>query len=162
MSEPRRESAAVREPQNGFIWLIRAHDHIWNDKGWPVYLRVEICQQLQCLWIANLVVAPLTPKPPQGIDAPNCAHKQLKNQMVGEQLWYACECGQKFRIEAWDGKVSVLAPLDPRKDLAALDELAKEWRAREGFAGCEGEASVYPALAADLEQRLAEMRGAKR
>lgn len=52
---------------------------------------------------------------------PNCAHKQLKKQMVGEQLWYACECGQKFRIEAWDGKVSVLAPPDPRKDLAGPD-----------------------------------------
>ena len=53
MSE-RRESAAIRAPQNGYIWLIRAHDHIWNDNGWPVHLRVEVCKELQSLWIANL------------------------------------------------------------------------------------------------------------
>jgi hypothetical protein len=53
MSE-RHESAAVRAPQNGFVWLIRVHDHIWNDGGWPVYLRVKICQELQALWIVNL------------------------------------------------------------------------------------------------------------
>ena len=42
----------------------------------------------------------------------------------------------------------------------ALRELLKEWRGRERFAGCEGEASVYPALANELESVLGEARAA--
>lgn len=84
---------------------------------------------------------------------PNCAHKQLKKQMVGEQLWYACECGQKFRIEAWDGKVSVLAPPDPRKDLAALEN-AIGW--------AESGKVPVKAVVDSWREALAEMRGAKR
>lgn len=39
-----------------------------------------------------------------------CAHKELNKQIVGEQVWYACECGQKFHVEKYDGKVTVLEP----------------------------------------------------
>jgi hypothetical protein len=106
-----------------------------------------------------------------------CPHKQLKKQMVGEQVWYICECGQKFRIEAWDGKVSVLALPDPRKDLAALEELVASWRSRADLntkaakgviamattkAALQEAAKTLIECAARLEQRLAEMRGAKR
>ena len=26
--------------------LIRAHDHVWQDKGWPFYVRYQVCQLL--------------------------------------------------------------------------------------------------------------------
>lgn len=42
----------------------------------------------------------------------DCAHKYLKKQLVGGQVWYVCECGQKFRAEPWDGRVSVTKPCD--------------------------------------------------
>ena len=43
----------------------------------------------------------------------NCAHKQLKKQLVGEQSWYACEtCRQKFKVDPWDGKVPVMPAVE--------------------------------------------------
>ena len=36
-----------------------------------------------------------------------CPHKTLKKQMSGMQVWYVCECGQKFKAETWDGRVKV-------------------------------------------------------
>jgi hypothetical protein len=42
---------------------------------------------------------------------PQCSHPTLKRQYVGDQSWYRCECGQKFKVLPWDGKVKVV--LDP-------------------------------------------------
>lgn len=56
-----------------------------------------------------------------------CAHKLIKKQMVGEQVWYVCEvhgCGHKFRVEPWDGKVTVL----DAEDSALLTALLKSRR----------------------------------
>jgi hypothetical protein len=65
----------------------------------------------------------------------------------------------------------IAAPPDPRKDLAALEELADRWRSTGNLAAnmpkheyvstvATGETLI--ACADALEQRLAEMRGAKR
>lgn len=43
--------------KNGLIsyLLIRTHDHVWNDKGWPLAIRDEVCKVLSRLsWQAPL------------------------------------------------------------------------------------------------------------
>jgi hypothetical protein len=52
-----------------------------------------------------------------------CPHKQLKKQMVGEFVYFACECGQKFRVEPWDGRVSVVATARATSEPGAGSEL---------------------------------------
>ena len=37
-----------------------------------------------------------------------CPHKQLRKQQSGTVTWYKCECGKKFKVEQWDGKVKVV------------------------------------------------------
>ena len=40
-----------------------------------------------------------------------CQHVHLAKKLVGDQSWYACtQCGQKFKAEPWDGKVTVVEP----------------------------------------------------
>ncbi len=43
-----------------------------------------------------------------------CNHFTLKKQLVGGQYWYACAtCPQKFKVEPWDGKVTVAPAAEP-------------------------------------------------
>lgn len=42
-----------------------------------------------------------------------CAHVHVSKKLVGEQSWYACDqCGQKFKLAEWDGKVKVISDPD--------------------------------------------------
>jgi hypothetical protein len=62
-----------------------------------------------------------------------CPHKQLKKQMVGEQIWYRCECGQKFRVEPWDGRVRVVEGAFELQD-----------KLRDFFISCWGDPQAWP------------------
>jgi len=54
-----------------------------------------------------------------------CPHKHLKKQMSGQQVWYVCECGQKFKAQLWDGKVRVVSPAGTGQP-DSPEELARE------------------------------------
>jgi hypothetical protein len=29
--------------KSGWLWLVRAHDHVWSDRTKPLELRIEVC-----------------------------------------------------------------------------------------------------------------------
>lgn len=40
-----------------------------------------------------------------------CTHFKLIRKVSNGQTYYQCECGQKFKAQAWDGKVAVKKPV---------------------------------------------------
>jgi len=64
-----------------------------------------------------------------------CHHLVLKKKIVGEQFFYQCgTCPQKFKADAWDGKVEVVAP-QPHSEAELRSKFEAWWSGRHWETG---------------------------
>jgi hypothetical protein len=47
------EGGVIKKYPHRTLTLVRAHDHVWADREWPLEIRIEACKKLWNLVIEN-------------------------------------------------------------------------------------------------------------